>query len=396
MAKATFRRLVKSDPGVFILSMNFVLAGIFFVIGSILFWPGLVPEAAEECETAGALLFLVGSAMYSGGAGLDYVRMGQELLFEEPEITDTSAMPDTPGSGSGSQRSSLGAAEVEMADFNSDPTADSPRSPRRPHATRLVLDQHTEMVLEYSSDNLDAPPEIEVRERGEGSVVTMTHHAASNEELSQMSPGERYTILYKRFIIKSQRLNALIYACAAFIFVVGSCFFLPQASLVVENKNIHGCWLFIAGSALSMCGAFLGAKTAEELAITSQPRQFVFSPHDKRCRHMWSHSDEQITIKSCTSYMYGCMLFIVGTAFFYPSLNETCWKIGTVLFVIGSVCFLIGACMDYCLLERTYFEGSMSHIFEHDQLQAAGDPGVESNLYDLNMSRLPIAQLSSS
>ena len=89
----------------------------------------------------------------------------------------------------------------------------------------------------------------------------------------------------------------------------------------------------------------------------------------------WSVMMRQITIKSCTSYMYGCMLFIVGTAFFYPSLNETCWKIGTVLFVIGSVCFLIGACMDYCLLERTYFEGSMSHIFEHDQLQAAGDPG---------------------
>ena len=105
-----------------------------------------------------------------------------------------------PGSGWQVQRSSLGAAEVEMADFNSDPTVDSPgsspRSPRRPHATRLVLDQHTEMVLEYSSGNLDAPPEIELRERGEGSVVTMTHHAASNEELSQMSPGERYVPLH--------------------------------------------------------------------------------------------------------------------------------------------------------------------------------------------------------
>ena len=44
--------------------------------------------------------------------------------------------------------------------------------------------------------------------------------------------------LFKRFIIKCQRLNALIYTFGAFIFVVGSVFFMPQ---------MEGCQITIKG-----------------------------------------------------------------------------------------------------------------------------------------------------
>lgn len=108
-----------------------------------------------------------------------------------------------------------------------------------------------------------------------------------------MDPGERHTILYKRFIIKCQRLNALIYTFGAFIFVVGSVFFMPQMEGIIPNKGIHGCWLFIAGSAVYMCGAYLGVKTARELTITATKHTYKFEESERRCRHLWWLTDEQ-------------------------------------------------------------------------------------------------------
>ena len=61
---------MKSDPGVFILSMNFVLAGIFFVVGSILFWPGLIPERGELAIAAPDASATLGTDTASADAAL--------------------------------------------------------------------------------------------------------------------------------------------------------------------------------------------------------------------------------------------------------------------------------------------------------------------------------------
>lgn len=82
MGKSTFRRLADVDPGAFVIGMNFIIAGLFFLIGSFLFWPEMPEGTEHDCETAGALLFVIGSIMYMGGAGVDYVLIGQELKHE--------------------------------------------------------------------------------------------------------------------------------------------------------------------------------------------------------------------------------------------------------------------------------------------------------------------------
>jgi len=335
MAKATFRRLAVKDPTVFILSLNFVVAGLFFVIGSVLFWPGLDKMAGTEedevCLTMGATLFIIGSAMYVWGAGIDYVKMGRELANEAHEAGDM--LPETP-------RSSQPMMELETM------------NPR-------LSEVSTEDFMVYESNNQDAEPVIERRKR-DGSVTEC--HEATTEELRQMNPGERNTILYKRFIVKCQRLNCLMYCSAAVVFVLGSFFFLPQAHKYVPNKNIHGCWLFMVGSAVSMCGAYIGAQTAQELGITAPKANFPFAEHEKRARHMWWLTDEEVTYRSCWSYMCGCISFIFGTAFFFPSETEDCFKAGTILFVIGSLLFLLGATMDYMCLERSFFEGDTAPV----------------------------------
>ncbi len=90
-------------------------------------------------------------------------------------------------------------------------------------------------------------------------ITTKSAHVPSDEELRQMDPGERHTILYKRFIIKCQRLNAMIFAFGGVIFTLGqtslvrhvagcsthlivalapgSVFFLPQAEHTIPNKG---------------------------------------------------------------------------------------------------------------------------------------------------------------
>jgi len=85
MGKSTFRRLAQTDPGAFALGMNFVVAGVFFLVGSFLFWPDMAEGTEEACETIGALLFVVGSCMYTAGAGVDFVLIGQELHSQAAE-----------------------------------------------------------------------------------------------------------------------------------------------------------------------------------------------------------------------------------------------------------------------------------------------------------------------
>ena len=76
------------DPGAFVIGINFVVAGLFFLIGSFLFWPDMPEGTGEDCETAGAVLFVIGSLMYMGGAAVDFVLIGQELRSEAEKHAD--------------------------------------------------------------------------------------------------------------------------------------------------------------------------------------------------------------------------------------------------------------------------------------------------------------------
>lgn len=339
MAKSTFRRLATTDPGAFTLSATFVIAGFFFLVGSILFWPGL--PYPEVCETGGAWLFIIGSFMYFMGAAIDYVLIGKELAHGKHSLPDNMRTPRTSSPG----------AMVELSDL-------SRQEPGTPT-----------FRLRYSNvgPNQDAPPEV-MMDVPLGDEETETAHEASDEELRQMAEGERHTILYRRFIVKCQKLNALIYAFGAFIFILGSIFFLPQAEGYVPNKGIHGCWLFLSGSAVYVTGAYLGVKTAQELKITNPPHEYSIPAGTARTRHMWWLTDEQITMASCWMYIAGAVLFVIGTAAFFPSEGETSWRVGSFFFVIGSVMFTAGAVLDYLRLERSHFENS---IGEHPQTYGA-------------------------
>lgn len=368
MAKATFRRLAKKDPVVFILSLNFVIAGLFFVIGSVLFWPGIDDEG--YAETMGAALFLIGSAMYMVGAMLDHNRMSQEL--SQPETVAAAnafASLDSETSTGRVRQESF----IEMTPMHGDEPAGFDRT----------------FMLTYDSENVDAEPEIEIFEKNaSGEDILVSVHKASVEELRRMTPGDRNTILYKRFIVKCQQLNSLLYSFGGLIFVVGSVMFFPQVEGLVPNKIIHGLWLFIAGSAVSMTGAYVGDKTAQELAITApleevQNREEQFQEHEKRLRHMWWLTDEELTMRSCRCYVVGSISFIVGSAWFFPAQGEFYWKLATVVFTFGSFMYFVGATMDYMCLERSYFEGDSPHNNVSDTPTQTESRGLNSSPLEL-------------
>lgn len=61
----------------------------------------------------------------------------------------------------------------------------------------------------------------------------------SREEIQSLGSGERHTLLYKRFIVKCQKLNGLIYSVGGFIFALGSLLFFPQMTMVPQ-RLFHG------------------------------------------------------------------------------------------------------------------------------------------------------------
>lgn len=64
-------------------------------------------------------------------------------------------------------------------------------------------------------------------------------------------PSERgigaYERLYKAQIVRAQRANALLYACAGACFFAGSFLFYPEERMVTT----HGAWLYLVGCVLS-------------------------------------------------------------------------------------------------------------------------------------------------
>ena len=105
---------------------------------------------------------------------------------------------------------------------------------------------------------------------------------------------------------------------------------------------------------LTLLGALLAATTAGEMMKTAEP--VVFGPSAPLLAlPFWS--DEAATIVSCSFYVGGNVVFITGSIFFFPRVLEAGGPVirysACILFVLGSMLFVLGAFIDVIVLVRT-------------------------------------------
>lgn len=175
-----------------------------------------------------------------------------------------------------------------------------------------------------------------------------------DEHLESERKAARYEYLYKATLLQVQRANTLLYMLAGVCFVVGSCMFYANRNSTVWYT--HGDWLYIAGCLLSGMGALVGLLTAVQLRQTAQQKEEQL--------YCWRVSDEAATISSCTLYLIGNGVFIVGALLFFPQVLEAAARFSVGLdntmsdgavgfFAIGSILFLCGALIDLGVVVRT-------------------------------------------
>ncbi|MCG7599341.1 YrhK family protein [Halomonas sp. McH1-25] len=139
-------------------------------------------------------------------------------------------------------------------------------------------------------------------------------HQITNRRRSYRKAPQRETFLW-------EGLNASAYVVGAASFVVGSVFFLPA----FEKHAAAGAWLFILGSLIYL------TVTANDFLETVN-----------HYRHHSSHGRKTVLeFVTSTGYVIGCVLFLVGSAFFLPRLGLERW--GAWCFIVGSGLFTIGA-----------------------------------------------------
>eukprot|EP00656_Telonema_subtile_P000731 TRINITY_DN10354_c0_g1_i6.p1 TRINITY_DN10354_c0_g1~~TRINITY_DN10354_c0_g1_i6.p1 ORF type:complete len:308 (+),score=90.03 TRINITY_DN10354_c0_g1_i6:576-1499(+) len=190
-------------------------------------------------------------------------------------------------------------------------------------------------------------------------------------------------MLYQRFLIKCQQLQTLIFLVGGAIFTVGSVLFLPQADDWFNYKGqpeqeairlTHGCWLFLSGSVVFMIGAYLGKKIGFELMLTGKPLRYNFW-RGKHYHHLYWWSDERVNLISCNILMIGTGMYVFGTLGFFPGWPDTSEILGytaCTLFILGSVCFVLSAVLDYLRLRRTHSKYTQFDVeHEYDFTEAA-------------------------
>lgn len=117
-----------------------------------------------------------------------------------------------------------------------------------------------------------------------------------------------------------ETFNAFSYKLGGLTFIGGSVFFFPELSAYLAV----GDWLFFAGSLLY-------------LLVTGHDLLEVIK--------YWRHHDtdtfaDHIEFVAAGSYVLGSMLFVIGSLCFLPSLDST--VAGAWLFILGSALFFIG------------------------------------------------------
>ena len=116
-------------------------------------------------------------------------------------------------------------------------------------------------------------------------------------------------------------LNASAYIIGAGAFVVGSIFFLPT----FQQYSAEGAWLFIVGSLIY-------------LIVTFHDFFETIAHYQRNRRHSRKTVLELLT---STGYVIACVLFLIGSLCFMPSLNKEAW--GGGCFIVGSILFATGS-----------------------------------------------------
>ena len=161
-----------------------------------------------------------------------------------------------------------------------------------------------------------------------------------------------YEHLYKSHILRIQMANCLVYMLGGGFFVAGSTLFFPAMAAIIY----HGGWLYITGCVLTLSGALLAMLTAFEMRRTALPIRFA-KPPSRLLLPSWS--DEGATIASCSLYITGNVMYIIGSVCFFPRVIEIGgWLIelsAVLLFVGGSIVFTLGAIIDLIVVARAPF-----------------------------------------
>jgi hypothetical protein len=121
-----------------------------------------------------------------------------------------------------------------------------------------------------------------------------------------------------------ETVNTVCYILGGILFIVGSIFFFPRFEAYADL----GAWVFFFGSLLYL----------------------LVTVHDMaEVHHHWrlSKTHDRNTIleyAAAASYVWGTVLFIGGSVFFLSAVG---WlKAGAWCFVIGSLLFVVGACIN--------------------------------------------------
>jgi hypothetical protein len=118
-----------------------------------------------------------------------------------------------------------------------------------------------------------------------------------------------------------ETINAILYKIGGLVFITGSVFFLPR---FMDNMDL-GAWAFFIGSLL-----YLVVTVHDYLEVLRKWR--TSKPHTR---------DTILERIAAPSYMWGTILFILGSIFFFSSVG---WTIaGAWCFIIGSLLFVLGA-----------------------------------------------------
>jgi len=163
---------------------------------------------------------------------------------------------------------------------------------------------------------------------------------------------KKYKAMYEATIILGTRVNALLYAVSGACFIAGSALFLPDFWI----QTSQGAWLFLMGCIINILGAILATGAALQL-------------HEKIPKSDDGYlSDEMYTIISCSLYILGDIIYAIGSILFFPdqfgiltSYNVTAlvsyraiaYQSSIILFIVGSIVFLVGSGIDLYVVTRT-------------------------------------------
>jgi hypothetical protein len=125
-----------------------------------------------------------------------------------------------------------------------------------------------------------------------------------------------------------ERANAIIYLVCAFAFVPASLGFLPEFA---DYEHL-AVWVFILGSLGFLWVAVCDAR--------------------ETWKHHQRHGGELAQFLNCCGYIFGSVLFEIGSFLFLPGSSEAEKTYGTVMFIVGSVAFTLAAFLNVTEVRR--------------------------------------------